>query len=332
MPSDFEQFVARLNRLEDQLAVHEVIASYGLAVDGCMPDACGQLWTEDCWYDSDAAGAPEGGFHTRQAIESMIRSGRNVTIGFAHITHPPVVVIEGDVATAYAASELPTAQDGRTCVIGRVSANKWDLRRVASRWQIQRRTSRALDGSPESKSIFAEAARAAESDRLALLRLVSEGAVSGGETSAEDASGIEERIAAIEQKLAVLQLIAAYGPATDSGAGRESGAGDEEIPPGGEELGPPRAESSIAHISHFPIIKVAGDQATAVNHSNTFIGEDGKFRLDRISASRWDFARADGSWEVTRRVDRPLSGSPEARAFLADGARQVLDETQTSEA
>jgi hypothetical protein len=282
-----------------------------------MPDECGQLWTEDCWYDSDAAGAPEGGFHTRQAIESMIRGGRDVRIGFAHITHPPVVVIEGDVATAYAASELPTAQDGRNFVIGRVSANKWDLKRVAGRWQIQRRTSRALDGSAESKSIFAEGARAAESDRLALLRLVSDGAVTGGEISDGDAGRIEERIAAIEQKLAVLQLIAAYGPGTDGGAA--PGASEEEIPPGS------------AHINHFPIIKVTGDRATAVNHSNTFTGEGGKFRLDRVSANRWDFVRADGRWKVTRRINRLLSGAPEARAFLADGARPILDDTPISE-
>jgi hypothetical protein len=334
-----DQLRARINRLEDLLAVQATIAGYGLTIDGGMTTLGGNLWTEDCLYDSD--GAANGGYRTRAEMEALIDAARAATLGFAHLTNLPAVVVDGDRASAYAASHLPIAADGQQFSVSRVSANKWDLRRVDGQWQIQQRTSRVL-GSSEATEIFAEGARAVTVERESLADRVESTVGESEMSSAEEFAELDHRIRALEDQLAVLQVVAGYGPSMDGGAAREAGllwtedswydtdsSPAASVPHGraGIEGAAARAReepTGLAHISHMPLIKIDGDRATVVNHSNTFEQDGDGFRVGRVSSNRWELVRVGGAWQIERRVNRLLDGSKAARELFAEGTNEII--------
>jgi hypothetical protein len=340
MATRLDQLKERLGRVEDHLAVRETIAGYGPTIDGGTAILGGMLWTDDCVYDSDGAA---NAHQTRGAIVALIEGARAAEIGFAHLTNLPVVLIDGHRATAYAASHLPIAGDGGEFHISRVSANKWDLVRADGRWQIQRRTSRALDGSNAAKEIFAEGARSVDTERSARSEqgLGSETEEDGMDISKELAT-MDQRIGELEDKLAILQVVAGYGPSMDGGAAREAGAlwtedswyDTDSSPAASVPHGRAGIEGAakrcledpvgLAHISHVPLIKVEGDRAIVVNHSNTFEQDGDAFRIGRVSSNRWDLVRVDGRWEIERRVNRLLNGSIESKSVFAEGIQEIL--------
>lgn len=161
----------------------------------------------------------------------------------------------------------------------------------------------------------------------------------------EALAAMNRRIREVEDKLAILQVVAGYGPSVDGGAAAEAGAlwtegswYDTDASPGASvPHGRAGIEGAarrfleepvgIAHISHLPLIKVDGDRATVVNHSNTFDQDGDDFRVGRVSANRWELVRIDGTWQIERRVNRLLNGSRESKDVLGDGTREVLGET-----
>ncbi len=68
-------------------------------------------------------------------------------------------------------------------------------------------------------------------------------------------------------------------------------------------------------------MRVDGDTAVATCKSQLIIHDDDGFRVHRITANRWELAKIDGAWKVTRRVNRLLDGREEARTLLAAGVR-----------
>jgi hypothetical protein len=53
-----------------------------------------------------------------------------------------------------------------------------------------------------------------------------------------------------------------------------------------------------------------------VNHSRVYLRDGTSWRLERVSANRWELERADGAWRVRRRTNRLLDGDPAARELL----------------
>ena len=163
MVSD-EQFAAmeqRVRELEDKLAIYQLVASYGPSVDGGAVTEAGRLWTEDAWYDSDASSAGADGVHGRAGIEAVAKMCGDLAVGVAHITHLPIVTVEGDRATVIGHSNTFHQEDGEFR-IARVASNRWDLERMDGTWRVRRRTNRLLDGSAESKAVLAEGLRHAQ--------------------------------------------------------------------------------------------------------------------------------------------------------------------------
>jgi hypothetical protein len=66
---------------------------------------------------------------------------------------------------------------------------------------------------------------------------------------------------------------------------------------------------------------VDGDTAVAVNHSRVYLKDGAHWRLEGISANRWEFGRVDGTRQVRRRTNRLVDGSPEARSLLTSANR-----------
>ena len=141
---DLERAVAALARrvqaLEDELAIHKVIARYGPAVDAGDGAVATAVFTDDGVYDVDV-GRMEG----RSAVRALIDGGRHQTMvgRCAHQMGPFVISLDGDraVATGYSRVYLQTPDATR---VYRVSFNRWFLARRGAEWLIERRVTRVL--------------------------------------------------------------------------------------------------------------------------------------------------------------------------------------------
>lgn len=144
---------------------------------------------------------------------------------------------------------------------------------------------------------------------------------------------LEERLARQEDMTAILQLIAAYGPAVDSldgsataaiwapagsydyGAGTIAGA--EAV--GGVVDAPTHlgyVAAGCGHVLSLPRVWLDGDRAQAVNHSRVYLHDGAGWRVERCSANHWHFIRTADGWRVESRRNRLLDGNAEARALL----------------
>lgn len=147
----------------------------------------------------------------------------------------------------------------------------------------------------------------------------------------------EARLRALEDREAIRDLIAAYGPLADAGdaagvaalfaADGEYDVGGWGVLKGRDELmtiveNPTHqawVEQGVAHVLSAPQISLAGESALAVNHSLVLLRQaDETWQTVRAAANRWELARqSDGLWKITRRVNRLLDGSPDAKAILS---------------
>ncbi len=141
---------ARVQRLEDELAIHRQIVRYGLAVDTGDAAETARLFTEDTVYDVDRSLVMEG----RAGVRAMVDGPRHRALlpECAHTIGPELIEIDGDRAVATAYSRIYLHRDGEFRLL-RVSCNRFELERRAGSWEIARRTTRLL-GSPGAQEIF----------------------------------------------------------------------------------------------------------------------------------------------------------------------------------
>lgn len=147
----------RLRVLEDQLAIYQLLAAYGPAVDSRSGAATGALWVEDGTYE-----AGEFVFTGRQEIAGLVDIEPHRTYvanGCAHVVSLPHLTIEGDAAVARGHSRV-YVKDGDHWRVERASANRWDLTRTADGWKVLRRINKLLNGDASAHELLApEAAR-----------------------------------------------------------------------------------------------------------------------------------------------------------------------------
>ncbi|MDA8045222.1 MAG: nuclear transport factor 2 family protein [Actinomycetota bacterium] len=144
---------------------------------------------------------------------------------------------------------------------------------------------------------------------------------------------VEERLERLERRAALYDLIASYGPAVDSGSAEWTASlwAEEGIYDFGDASLPGRAaveamvagpnhqgliHQGAAHMLGPPRVKIDGDRAVVVHHSQVVLQRDGKFEIWRVSANRWELRWVDGSWQVDRRRAYLLNGQERARALL----------------
>ena len=158
---------------------------------------------------------------------------------------------------------------------------------------------------------------------------------------------LEDRVRAVEDKLAIFHLIASHPPAADTGTDRyyrEAFAADGEVDLGGgkgargnDTIGAivktPEHQAAIAgglcHFAGLPRVEIDGDSAVAISYLQIITpdreaaprevsghGSTTGFRIHRVGANRWELKRGKDGWKVTRRTLRPLDGTDDARALL----------------
>ena len=158
MAVDVEVLAARLQRVEDELAIRRVILSYGPAADAGLAARAGALWAGDGEYDWDTDQPPLVGPDSVEAM--LLGRGHQALIreGVAHFAGPPLIEVDGDRATALSYSfVLRRDADEQRIYVWRLGAARWEFTRVDDGWRIRRRTHRQLDETGAGRELFADA-------------------------------------------------------------------------------------------------------------------------------------------------------------------------------
>ena len=154
----------------------------------------------------------------------------------------------------------------------------------------------------------------------------------------EQILALQNRLQALEDREAIRQLIASYGPAVDSNRLQDAAAlwaeGGEYVVAGfGAHTG--RAalvdllaaphhqqllQDGCAHILSAPHIQLCGLRAVAVNYSVVLRHQADGYMPERVAANRWELEKSHGHWQVRCRSNALLDGSPAAHDLLDLGA------------
>lgn len=151
------ELARRLDRVEDELAVHKLLVRYGYAVDAGAADELAELFTEQAVYEIDSAYVGDGAPVTlegRDALRNMIDGERHTALRprCAHTIGPLTVEVEGDRARATGYSRVYWGP-GSSAELHRLSANEWRCERVAGRWLIAYRRSVSV-GSEQAQQLL----------------------------------------------------------------------------------------------------------------------------------------------------------------------------------
>lgn len=148
----------------------------------------------------------------------------------------------------------------------------------------------------------------------------------------------ERRLQALEDRAAIANLIASYGPLADSGNAQALAklwTRDGEYSVGG--YGTAKGHAAIAaliqgdthqqlmgqgcaHVLSPHTITISGNEAEARGYSTVFRRAGDSYEAWRVSANRWRFVRTVAGWRVTSRENAPLDGAEAARAILGEKA------------
>lgn len=160
MTVELEALTARLQRVEDELAIRRVILSYGPAADAGETARAGALWADDGEYDWEAA---QPAFEGPDAVTAMLQGRSHQSLiadGVAHFAGPPLIELDGDRATALSYSFVLRRDDDQRVYVWRMGAARWEFVRVDDDWRIHRRTHRQLDETGAGRELFGDALRA----------------------------------------------------------------------------------------------------------------------------------------------------------------------------
>lgn len=148
-----EALAARIAALEDREAIRGLIASYGPLADAGDCAGAAALWVEDGIYEVGGFGVYRG----RPAIQALLEGENHQALihgGAAHVLSPPVIDLNGYLATARTYSAVfRKSEDGWQA--HRVSANMWHLVRIGADWKVARRVNSLLDGSADARALIA---------------------------------------------------------------------------------------------------------------------------------------------------------------------------------
>ena len=146
-------------------------------------------------------------------------------------------------------------------------------------------------------------------------------------------TALTARVTALEDRQAIADLIARYGPAVDSvdGAGTAAIWADTGIYSiGGTVLDGGAAiaglvdfpqhrayvEAGCGHVLSPHAITLNGPTAEARGYSMVIARDGDTWTIARLSANRWQLRKGEAGWQVVARHGELLNGSEAARALL----------------
>lgn len=144
---------ARLQKIEDYIAIQQLITSYGPAADTCAIEQLRTIWSDDPVYDARSLAYLKGE-EVFEAIGHPFHQSL-VAAGSAHTSTMPHIVLDGDSASATHYAALYKHIDGNFELV-RLIASRWLLRRTNEGWRVYRRINRLLDGTGEGTALLAK--------------------------------------------------------------------------------------------------------------------------------------------------------------------------------
>jgi ketosteroid isomerase-like protein len=147
-------------------------------------------------------------------------------------------------------------------------------------------------------------------------------------------AALEARVRLLEDKLAIQQLITAWGPAVDtgnSGAAASLFTEDCVLESDLSYLVTPAAilamvrgeghqaliRDGSAHIPATAIVNVEGDRATAIGYTRVYRHTPDGYEVWRVSANNWEFRRTPDGWRVVRRIAQVIDDTGKANELLS---------------
>lgn len=144
---------------------------------------------------------------------------------------------------------------------------------------------------------------------------------------------IEKRLGKAEDELAIIRLVASYGPLVDSGSPSlapdlfaEDGVYDVSY---GRMSGPAAfsallshpehlvaINNGIAHVMGLPWVRVEGDSAVAINCTQLYLRKDDGYAIFRVAQNVWKLERQAQGWKIIERTNRLIGDGDDARALL----------------
>lgn len=152
---------ARLQLLEDEVAIRRLLSSYGPAVDSGNSGAGADLYADNGIFDYSTFvdDRLQEQYLDKRGIFDMLEHGQHQTFiheGAAHTLGPAIIDISGDTAVATNYSVI-LRRIGMSITVYRMSANRWDLVRTSKGWRFTKRTTRMLDGSADARELLGRA-------------------------------------------------------------------------------------------------------------------------------------------------------------------------------
>jgi hypothetical protein len=150
----------------------------------------------------------------------------------------------------------------------------------------------------------------------------------------ERMDALEARTRAAEDELAIIRLVASYGPLVDCGSvelGPALFAADGIYDLSyGRTTGPAEftqmlrgpihqqiLAQGIAHVMGLPWVRVNGDEAVAINCTQLYLRDGDGYTIFRVAQNTWKLSRTqDGGWEIRERINRLIGPDGEARDLL----------------
>lgn len=141
----------RLDLVEAELAIRNVIALYGMAADCGDVETALSCHSEDAVYVvSNPSAGREGDaddleLQGHKAIADMLNSDMHQSLlpNCAHTVGPLVVKVSGDTANVLGYSRVYNQRDGKPELM-RLAFNSWQMRNENGEWKIARRESRVM--------------------------------------------------------------------------------------------------------------------------------------------------------------------------------------------
>ena len=153
----------------------------------------------------------------------------------------------------------------------------------------------------------------------------------------EATKALAARVKALEDQLEIMQLVAQYGPAVDSGSGEAAAAlwtedGTFDVAGHFVMRGQPDItamvhgdghqgliRSGCGHVLTVPHVVVNGDEATGRSYALNirWDASNDRFWVARVSANTWRWVRTSQGWRIAERANANLDGTPENREMLA---------------
>jgi hypothetical protein len=145
---------SRVRELEDLIALGQLVARYGPAVDSASTAATVALWSEEGVFDIGGVGLWTGEEIGRMVVEGLEHQAL-VSNGVGHVLTAPLVIVDGDQARGWNyALNIRYDHEADRFWIARLSANTWEWRRETDGWRTVKRVNRNLDGSEEPRAML----------------------------------------------------------------------------------------------------------------------------------------------------------------------------------